>query len=148
MKNASPLSVMRGLASDRGGGFILGLVIAAAGAANIAAMRATASFDLVCTGRNTEAAGAPQPLSLRLSIDTHRKRWCYRDVGCHQVFPIVSWEDGKLTLLSVHTPLNEASLVVDMNTGSFTRAMDIPLRSGAASSAAGTCAVAPYQKIE
>jgi hypothetical protein len=106
------------------------------------------ALDLVCTGQSTAADGAVKPFDMRLSVDPSKRRWCYRDVGCPLVYAIASIEPGKLTLLAVQTPLNEANLSVDIQAGTFARDGRIPGKLASAHSESGTCAPANYTPIK
>lgn len=115
----------------------------------IPALAATpSSFDLICSGKSTTIDGSAKPFSMRLSVDRSRKLWCYRDVGCPHVFPIISVQARKITFLAVKTERNEASLAVNLNGGAFTRTSLIPSRPASESSATGVCQVSSYSPIK
>jgi len=98
-----------------------------------------AKFDLICAGDSSPDGPQSKTIALHLSIDQGAKRWCYRDVGCPTVFPIVSIAAGKLTLLAVKTPYNEASFQIDLGSGDYVRANTSPAHPDAASSDSGHC---------
>ncbi|MDQ2762730.1 MAG: hypothetical protein M3Y22_04350 [Pseudomonadota bacterium] len=106
------------------------------------------SFDLTCSGQTAAPDGATTPFTARLSIDQKTKRWCYRDVGCSPVLPIISTQGGKMTLLAVSTPRNVANFDVDIKGGAFKRLTIIPARPDSARTTTGSCEVAPYTPIK
>ncbi len=108
---------------------------------------APAKFDLTCSGQSATPDQPAKPFSTRLSVDRSRKLWCYRDVGCATVFPILSVRGQSLTLLAVKTPLNRADFTVDLAGGAFTRTSGVPMRPKIAASSTGVCKIAPYTPI-
>ena len=120
---------------------------ALAAVAHPALAQAPKAFDLVCAGQTVAAKGETRAVSMHLSVDTRKGRWCYRDIGCPQVLPVVTLNGGRLTLLAAKTQFNEASLDVDLATGAFTRSDRIPARPESASSASGHCDKAPFTPL-
>ena len=106
-----------------------------------------ASFDLVCHGQTKTGTGEVRPMTMRLSVDGARRRWCYRDVGCGRQFPVISFASGHLVLLAVQTPLNEASLTVDLPAGDLTMTTGIPSRPLAARTSKAQCAMAQFTPL-
>lgn len=124
---------------------LIATIFALAAAASASA--ASATYDLACVGQSVAAGGAAKPFTMRLSIDRSRKLWCYRDVGCPRVFPVLSAKGATLTLLAARTPRNEADLIIDLNDGTFRRRTVIPARPASLVTVAGTCGQAAYSRI-